>query len=148
MLNAVFARSDKVTAECYTDLHRTFGVRCCFENYEIFSKRHHWGYIYRKSKPRLVVHFVRPCHGVKLFYSKILILGKNIYFEVTVSIFNVNNSQGGDMKKFIVCFYDVGLIQGFTSGVKQYYIFILVLKKRSAAEIVQRMLGQCAKGIL
>lgn len=50
------------------------------------------------------------------------------------------------MKKYIVCFYDVSLIQGFTSGVKQYNIFILgFFFKRSAAEIVQWMLGQCAK---
>lgn len=107
VLNNVFARSDKVTSQHYTDVHKTFGVRCFSANYEKFSKRQHGGYIYRKSKMRLVVHFVRPCDQDKLFYSKKLILGKNIYFEVTVSKFNVNNSQGGDTKKCNVCFYDV-----------------------------------------
>lgn len=51
------------------------------------------------------------------------------------------------MKKYIVCFYDVSLIQGFTSGVKQYNIFILgFFLKRSAAEIVQKNVGSvCQK---
>lgn len=54
------------------------------------------------------------------------------------------------MKKYIVCFYDVSLIQGFTSGVKQYNIFILgffFLK-----EVLLKLCNECwvsvPKGIL
>lgn len=45
------------------------------------------------------------------------------------------------MKKYIVCFYGVSLIQGFTSGVKQYNIFILVFF--FLKEVLLKLCNEC-----